>query len=769
LSATESFDELRVITLSGVLPGSGARQLKRGDLIGGSYRLKSLLGRGGMGYVFCAEHTIIEKQYALKMLAPELLNEQTRQRFEVEGRAIANLDHANIVKVYNMGLDNDVCPFYVMDLLDGESLADCITGSTRAGCSLTIGDSLEIALQMTRGLGYAHAKGIVHRDVKPSNVILLPDDNDRIVVKIVDFGIAKLLPSANLKNQSQTATGDIVGSPLYMSPEQCMGDNVDARSDIYSLGCTLFEMLSGHPPFHGLNAMETVMMHQNRPVPSLAVSRFFRAQSPAGSLDCLDGLDALIAKMMAKRPEQRYQTMEQVAHDIGRLKLGKSIAKSTGAAEDAGLSAEAESDDLAEEEGTRSGWGIAKKAALMLVIGCGFIATAAAACYLAQIVPHPDPSPVPTKEAGLRALLRPTVAAAPAEFRKLDDGAGDIFTAIPEIEHSKKSRGAPSAEMIAAAYKSLAPIKAQLVTAGGARFRRFVFPELPMGSVSEIDLPSPGNYHAATGSINVYPEGPLEYCVGDTSGSDFVVSRPEFFDKIDPSDFSHLALHGHRRSSLSSAFLEQAPVNIGFLHILKRAQSWTDLTHLRLKAIDLDKEIIAALNRLSVPSIDAISVEYRPDFLVAQPFLMRLREFTLREQKNVGPIMSAVAASKNLRRLAFNDCSLGVVDIAPLAVNKSIERLSIFYAVQFRKDEHQPDFLELKPLSGEDIILLAGKMSALHEICLGGIVLSPAEISALSHSRLKKIYLLRSSYSMAEQVRCKMKEPKVTFVDESFF
>lgn len=121
MSATESFDELRVITLSGVQPGSGARQLKRGDLIGGSYRLQSLLGRGGMGYVFCAEHQIISAQYTLKMLARSCLTNKTRQRFEVEGRAIANLDHPNIVKVYNMGLDNGIYPFYVMDLLHGQS------------------------------------------------------------------------------------------------------------------------------------------------------------------------------------------------------------------------------------------------------------------------------------------------------------------------------------------------------------------------------------------------------------------------------------------------------------------------------------------------------------------------------------------------------------------------------------------------------------------------------------------------------------------------
>ena len=126
MSQIESFDDSHTIILNGTGPGVSSRVLKAGDLIGGSYKLKSLLGKGGMGYVFCAEHTIIKRDYALKMLAPEQLNEATVRRFEIEGKAIANLDHQNIVKVYNMGLDAGDCPFYVMDLLDGTALSDYI-------------------------------------------------------------------------------------------------------------------------------------------------------------------------------------------------------------------------------------------------------------------------------------------------------------------------------------------------------------------------------------------------------------------------------------------------------------------------------------------------------------------------------------------------------------------------------------------------------------------------------------------------------------------
>ncbi len=265
MSTIENLDDSYTIVLAGTGPGASSRVLKPGDLIGGSYRLKSLLGRGGMGYVFCAEHTIIKHDYALKMLAPERMTEASLRRFEIEAKAIANLDHPNIVKVYNMGLDEGDCPYYVMDLLHGTTLSDCIA----ARQDIPLEECLDILGHIAAGLGYAHGKGIVHRDMKPLNVIMLPENNGRVGVKIVDFGIAKLLPSANLRNQSQTATGEVFGSPFYMSPEQCMGNQVDRRSDIYSLGCTFFEALCGKPPYCGANAMETVLMHQNNPIPSI--------------------------------------------------------------------------------------------------------------------------------------------------------------------------------------------------------------------------------------------------------------------------------------------------------------------------------------------------------------------------------------------------------------------------------------------------------------------------------------------------------------------
>ena len=288
-----------------------------GDIIGESYRLKELIGQGGMGYVYRAEHIMMNQEYALKILAPEHINESNWRRFQSEGKAIAKLDHINIVKIYNMGADQGEYPFYAMDLLEGPTLADLI--SSAAIKKFSEYDILDIFIQLAAGFGYAHSRSIIHRDIKPSNIILVKGGGKIPTVKIVDFGIAKSIDTHDQHKQSQTATGEVFGSPYYMSPEQCMGKAMDQRSDIYSLGCTFFEVFCGRPPFVGENALATAMMHQNDNAPTL---------KKVSGKKWNDDLETLVAKMLAKRPAERYQTMDQVRHDLERIRDKKALGKS---------------------------------------------------------------------------------------------------------------------------------------------------------------------------------------------------------------------------------------------------------------------------------------------------------------------------------------------------------------------------------------------------------------------------------------------------------
>jgi serine/threonine protein kinase len=200
-----------------------------------------------------------------------------------------------------------------MDLLRGEALDSLIKGSGH----LTVEQALEVFIQAADALASAHVQGIIHRDVKPSNMMLVQCEKTRSArVIIVDFGIARL-PKQGVEAQSQTATGLIFGTPYYMSPEQCQGTKVDQRSDIYSFGCALFEALTGTPPFVGDSAFHTFMMHQTEEPPNLA--------GRSAVQDFPQSLELAVSKMLSKNPGDRYQTMSQVKHDLERIKDGKPI------------------------------------------------------------------------------------------------------------------------------------------------------------------------------------------------------------------------------------------------------------------------------------------------------------------------------------------------------------------------------------------------------------------------------------------------------------
>ena len=280
-----------------------------GDIVGNSYQIVDYIGRGAMGYVYQAHHVRLPKEYALKTLSSEVITEVAWVRFQIEAQAIAKMFHPNIVGLHNFGLHKTVDgrerPFYVMDLLRGCNLMERL----RDYDPPPVNTVLYIFLQAASGFGYAHSKGIIHRDVKPANIVLLDQpDATGSTIKIVDFGIVKLTADAEISAEHLASDDENLGSPYYMSPEQCLGRSVDARSDIYSLGVTFFETLTGEPPFMARSAVEIKNMHQNTPTPIL--------NDVVEGGDFSPAVQAVLEMMMAKEPEMRYQTMENVCSDL---------------------------------------------------------------------------------------------------------------------------------------------------------------------------------------------------------------------------------------------------------------------------------------------------------------------------------------------------------------------------------------------------------------------------------------------------------------------
>ena len=274
----------------------------------GNYRVTSLLGEGGMGVVYLAQHPVFGRKVAIKLLHAVLARDQDIvARFFNEARAIHMVAHENIVEILDFGQTPDGQPYFIMEYLSGESLTEAI-----ARGPMTPEQVEAIAVQMCRALGAAHAKGIVHRDLKPHNVQLVIKADGALQVKILDFGVAKILASPDGASSVKTRTGSLMGTPLYMSPEQCKGAGVlDHRTDIYSLGVILFEMIGPAAVQRRGRGRAVREAHAGGPAP---VTDFAPHAPPH--------MAAAIMKSLAKDPAARFQTMEDYRKAIvGEVKV----------------------------------------------------------------------------------------------------------------------------------------------------------------------------------------------------------------------------------------------------------------------------------------------------------------------------------------------------------------------------------------------------------------------------------------------------------------
>lgn len=287
-------------------------ELKPGQVIGGSYRLLALAGQGGMGSVYKAQHIGLSRQCAVKFLAPSMVSEETWRLFQKEAKIISSLTHATICQIYDLGIHGGRLPFYAMDFVDGRTLEEVIN---RQG-ALSVGAAAELYIRVLDGLSYAHRRGVVHKDLKPSNIMLERAADGQVQPRILDFGISELSEVKDPRSGSARRESAVIGSALYMSPEQFSGRRVDKTSDIYSIGCSLFETLTGLPPFAGEEFEQLEKEHVARPAPSL---------KSATGLSFAPEIEAIIAKCLEKQQASRYQSASELMIDLQRLLEGKAL------------------------------------------------------------------------------------------------------------------------------------------------------------------------------------------------------------------------------------------------------------------------------------------------------------------------------------------------------------------------------------------------------------------------------------------------------------
>lgn len=377
------------------------------------YEVLSLIGEGGMGTVYKVRDKLLDTVFAIKVLRPELVEDKNAlERFKQEAQAASSLTHANLAAVYTCDIGKHGAPYIVMDYCEGENLADLIK---KEQC-IDVPSAIDLFIDIVDALEHAHDKGVIHRDIKPTNIIIEQRTGTKIP-KLVDFGIAKILPREGINTQGLTQTGDIFGSPLYMSPEQCLGNELDARSDVYTMGCVMYECLCGKPPFKSVNPIKTILKHINdKPV---------ALKKAATQQEIPDDLQYIIMRCLEKQSANRYPTMSSLKSDLILLSEHKAIKRVKTAYKEKSASA---------------------KQIVLLVLSIVVITQLIASSMLQALVSYPKQSHINTIAEPRAPVVKSSQLVDPdADALKLDHlsysyfKAGQYDKAIPLLEFSAKA------------------------------------------------------------------------------------------------------------------------------------------------------------------------------------------------------------------------------------------------------------------------------------------------------------------------------------------
>lgn len=583
-------------------------------VIDNKYEVIALLGKGGMGSVYRVRHIFLKKECALKTLEAEV-NAVNMRRFEKEAQVLSRLDHPNTVKTFDYGFIDGKFPYFVMELVEGQSLGEKVKSYGPISLKLVF----DIFIPLCFALQEAHDRGITHRDIKPSNIMLL-SQGGKTIPKLVDFGIARLSDLA-LGATALTQTGEIMGSPLYMSPEQCGAGNLDFRSDIYSLGCSLFEALTGVPPFYGANALATIGMHLHQEPPSLREASLGKKFSP--------DLEELVGTMLAKSPDDRYQSMTEVAETLMYIAAGK----------EGGI-------------GSRSS------------------RSASAASDFANSRPTPNARHNSNSVAGSAKVWPLLLVASAAICLTLAIGGGVLWWQGSSLQNQSLLAQKAALEAknvnfapIALPTNAIRGTFSQPEKQAGRDLRVFSFPDSSLGTLSLFspDLTTDqvsSTKWPASGRQEIEWHDPLAF----TPSSDCVAS-PRYFRKFKADELAYIDFDNN------GEFSSDVVPNI--LHL-------TSLKRLKFKNTDFDDAALVQLG--SLPNLIALDVRLTlvTGKGLAQFTGLKKLQLLKTHPADVALATAALAGSKALTRLELNKC--GIVndsDLKSLATCVNLEILEV--------------------------------------------------------------------------------------------
>ncbi len=622
-------------------PANTSIQYAIGDIVGESYVLLSLLASGGMGVLFKARHLQLDRIFALKLLPPSQVSEINWRRFELEGRALAQLNHPNIVQIYNMGVDKKGCPFYVMELLEGQSMADYIQSH-----SMPMEQFLHSFKDVCAALQLTHSKGIVHRDIKPSNLFMVQSNSGSSSniksTKVVDFGIARLTGNEDQNLQGLTRPGEVFGSPAYMSPEQTEGKAVTAATDIYSLGCTMYAALTGHAPFKGSTAIETMMAHQADQAPEIKRPDF----SPGQNNAC----NRIIARCMEKDPEDRFANVEQIARLLNTIESGDLRPNEQEKAVEPPCQFEHQNSadttttitSTASKGVNQTKWLIIAAISTLIVTGT----TIAAALQLNSVALKNQTSTIGPKVATSVASQNRD-----ASVKLMQEKMPDLSEKIDLENCIKRSNKALS----------------EVEEIEGKKHRVFNFPTdtsigyiAPNRDVEKMIRASTGSSkrldQPAKGKITWPDIQPVSF-----TGGIKITNFPEIYEHFDDDAIASLTLKGAQR-----------------LPAIETLANWRNLQWLGLQECELDTKYTKGLERLKhLQSLTLNQTKFDVDSFRELSLLPQLRSLQLDKVEGHSKILQALANSERLYHLELRDLKLCDADLQLLKTLPKLTQLDL--------------------------------------------------------------------------------------------
>lgn len=621
-----------------------AVNLEPNSILFDKFRVIKLLGRGGMGSVYQVQHLHLQTEYALKCLNRQQQNDASWRRFENEARASNKLDHPNLIKVHDSGLLPDGQPYFVMDLVKGITLADEIKKTGR----LPVHIVLKLFIQVGFALSYAHERGVIHRDIKPTNIMLVNNKDGTLSnsVKVVDFGIAKLTGQDEFNQQTLTRTGEIFGSPLYMSPEQCMGIAVDHRSDLYSLGCVMYEALTGAPPFVGDNALSTMMRHQSESPLAL--------KEASMGIEFPEQLELLVRRLLEKDPADRYSNASLLTADLVVLEQNLHT----------GVTISLNVDDIKRKSVSWPNQGIfgaSKSSALFLLTVVSAYGLGLASGVIWQR--NAETAKVPEPEKDTSHLIERSSSFPPAiDLRLTSRGPVPI-------------EGSGDGKPVHINYKP------RYFTSDVGRVRVFHFPkDANLGKIESAVDPQTSTF-PMQGEVSLLV--PVSIRVNDT-----FLNNPILMSKFRPDEIAAFRFQGCEK-----------PIGSVLVHTSKMI----NLTDVELTDSRADSSDLKYLER--IPNLEKLTFDHSQMTIndVVQfkklPSLIRLG---VSDMKDVKPLMKVLPSLKNLMRLDIAKCKLDAEDISAIGRIEKLNYLDLT-AVASLNDKTLPLLLNAQFLSSIDL------------------------------------------------------------------